>query len=167
MQSLHTGLIPYKEGFLKVSIAAYSTRSIPGLHIQADSFKTQMIKEKLLFIAKQKRLPLKMLRYHLIFDCHEIKQLKRKEQIDLDYSWLELPSLLIFLDLLKIKGKHEISTLATLGRLDFFKGIEHFHFKVLSDDLKNLSSQMKIVYDELAFHPPINFLLFDECFHLS
>ncbi len=97
-------LIPNPKSFKVLNLFAYSTHGVPGIEIIGLGKYSKMLKEKLYFICRSRRIKLPLKKFVLCLEaCDELKRL--------NWSYLQWSELSYFLLLLNMAGQLPISRL--------------------------------------------------------
>lgn len=79
-------------GTKTITLFAYATKGVPGLEVNGISKFSKNIKEKIIFITKQRNIKIPNLRYVLCIDMNDFDERLGWAQL----KWLELPLLLTY-----------------------------------------------------------------------
>ncbi|MBF0313663.1 MAG: hypothetical protein HQK50_06925 [Oligoflexia bacterium] len=104
-----TGVFKNKKGYHSVGVFGYASRGIPGVEIIGYGKNVKLMREKFIFLSRQRALAIPLKRYVLCIEQHEQLILSSLSEVDESISWLELPLLLIFWSLAGV---------IQMGRLD-------------------------------------------------
>lgn len=114
MQTKIQSMIQTKAGWQKVTIFGYSSKSVPGLEIQGLGSHGRNMKEKFVFLCKERKVSFPFKKYVLCIDLSEIKVNLEKHSID----YLELPFLMTFFYLGGLLPIYTLSDCVAVGRVD-------------------------------------------------
>lgn len=86
------GVFNYQKEDQLIDIFGYATKGIPGLDIVGLGKHGRMMKEKFVFISRQKQLQFPLKRFVLCLeDCSQLRESSAE-----DLKWLELPLLIVY-----------------------------------------------------------------------
>lgn len=114
MQTKIQSMIPTKAGWQKVTIFGYCSKSIPGLEIQGLGNIGRNMKEKFVFLCKERKISMPFKKYTLCIDVSEIGSNLEKQSV----HFLELPFLLTFFYLGGLLPIRTLSDCFCVGRVD-------------------------------------------------
>lgn len=113
MQTKINSMIPTKAGWQRVTIFGYSNKSVPGLEIQGLGQLGRNMKEKFIFLCKERNITFPFKRYLLCIDLSEIRANLEKEST----HYLELPFLMTFFYLGGLLPIRTLADCLTVGRV--------------------------------------------------
>jgi len=167
MQTELKSLIPTPSGPKLVTLFGYSTRSVPTLEIHGLGKSSKVIKEKILFMTKERKLKIPTHRFSLCIDHHHID--------DRDFlansKWLEFPLIVLYWYLIGHLSISHLNDCITSGQLftsgrviqpfctmikkhdSFFTDPFLSKFKVITSELLSIKSKQIIVHDLLSHIP--------------
>lgn len=79
------------KGIKFVSLFGYATKGVPSLEVHGVGKLSRNMKEKMIFLSRNRQLTIPLRRYVLCVDGNELTELKAE-----DLKWLEFPLLLLY-----------------------------------------------------------------------
>lgn len=146
MQTKINSLIKTKVGWERVTIFGYSNRSVPGLDIQGLGSHGRNMKEKFIFICKERKISFPFKRYILCVDLSEIKTNLEKDSI----TYLELPLLMVFFYLGGFLPIRTLEDCLSVGHISVAGKIFEPEIPMDKFDDLNLSSFKLIINNQLV-----------------
>jgi hypothetical protein len=125
------GLIPSQNRYYLSEIFGYTSKSLPGLEIVGLGVEGKQIKEKFVYLTKVLGLKIPRLRYVLCIENLELT----KEELK-DKQWLELPLLILYLQLAGILPIQKLSNCMASGKV--LPSLKISEPKLLESRVKNI-----------------------------
>ncbi|MCP4912516.1 MAG: hypothetical protein GY909_05310 [Oligoflexia bacterium] len=150
---MHTkiiSLVPCLKKDYYVEIFGYCSKSVPGLEIVGLGNTGKVIKEKFVYLSREKGLSFPAKRFKLCVDLpdEDVKVINKEG----DLSWLELPMLLLFWSLTKNLPIQKLDDCFCSARVNLRGGILEDSAKVFNEErLKVLGAKKYIGLRNEAF----------------
>jgi hypothetical protein len=104
-----------------ISVFGYSTKGVPGLEINGLGNQGKLIKEKIVYLSRTRRLSLPLRRYVICVDLNHVDE-KINPQ---DLKWLEFPILLLYWHLGKVLPISKLHDCLTSGMISTSGEVSH------------------------------------------
>ncbi len=113
METSIKALIPTKTNFKVVTIFAYSSHGVPGIEIIGLGKHSKQLKEKLIYLCKCRSIKFPLKRFVLCLESSEEVQRLNWQYL----QWVELPFLILLLNLLELLPVNRLETCFTAGQV--------------------------------------------------
>lgn len=137
METQIKALLKTSRGHKVITIFGYSTRGVPGLEINGVGKLSKNIKEKLIFLTRNRRLSIPMKRFIISVDINDLDESLEWSQL----KWLEYPCLLAFWHLAGFIPISSLKDCISSGCVRVSGEISHY--QNFSGNLKMIQSTMK------------------------
>ncbi|MDC1174083.1 hypothetical protein OAT67_01705 [Bacteriovoracaceae bacterium] len=160
---MHTKIVSYipcKKNDYYVEIFGYCSKSVPSLEIVGLGQAGRVIKEKFIFLSREKGLKFPLKRFKLCVDLPEedLKVINKEG----DLSWLELPMLLVFWSLTENLPIQKLDDCFSSGRVSLSGGItENKSINYEEEKLQKMGIRKYIGLDDEAFEDLFNINIFE------
>lgn len=122
--SIHS-FIRTNSGLKVISLFGYTSKALPGLEIHGLGVRSKLIREKMIYVTRKRKMKMPLLRYCLCLDT----QMSQKELAQCDLSLLEIPFLLMFWHLAGLLPIRKLDDCLAAGRFNtkgelFFESVK-------------------------------------------